>query len=105
MPLVVTGNSDVQQRSVITIGHSNPVDGFISNSSRLFCKSVKFKPQASQAIAKALSSGISKTIEYQVTNLFTFSNLSTTNNSINQLITSSLVRPTRIWVFAVPSGG
>jgi len=105
MPLVVTGNSDVQQRPVITIGHSNPVDGFISNSSRLFCKSVKFKPQASQEIAKALSSGISKTIEYQVTNLFTFSNLSTTNNSINQLITSSLVRPTRIWVFAVPSGG
>jgi len=53
---------------------------------RLLCKSVKFKPQVSAAIAKALSTGISKTMEYQVTNLFTFSNLSTSNNSINQLI-------------------
>jgi len=105
MPLVVTGNSDVNQKPIITIGHSNPVDGYISNSSRLLCKTVKFKPEAASAIGKALSSGISKTIEYQVTNLFTFSNLSTTNNSINQLITSSLVRPCRVWIFCAPSGG
>jgi len=55
--------------------------------------------------SKALSSGIKKTIKYQVTNLFIFTGLSTSNNQINQLATSSLVRPTKIWAFTIPIGG
>jgi len=53
MPLVVTGNSDVQQRPVITIGHTNPVDGFhikiqvdfSANQLNLYPKQVKQLPK------------------------------------------------------------
>lgn len=69
---------------------------------RLFLKTVYFKSKDAEELKNKILKGFQKTLVYSTATMYPFNGSTATN--INQVITQSVIRPTRMFVFPLKQG-
>ena len=81
-----------------------PLIHYVAPGPRLYYRSVKFQPSDNSRLAAMMEKGYTKTIKFLSTD-FVFgagAALGVQGSSLNQVITTSVVQPVRVWVLLYP---
>jgi hypothetical protein len=84
---------------------SKLVYGVVVDKVRLYYRSVQFSSEVAEKYAKMLQSGFTKQISYDQCDVYNYAtNRASGTSSYTELITPSVIAPTRIWRLCVPTG-